>query len=168
MKDYTGEYGCSVASSRPEDLVPGLINLLRVLDKDELLSSGQQDELAWLDTAWENGCHDVGTLWTDMDTAALIDLAETALPAGYVLDISGQWADRCVYVDYDADNVEEGSSMFRLFIPSEFVDDAARIFDEDEVEYDFDSGDRFMVPDYDVENALDLLEIAGIPVEIVA
>lgn len=58
--------------------------------------------------------------------------------------------------------------MFRLFIPAEFVDDAARIFDEYEVEYDLDSGDRFMVPDYDVENALDLLEIAGIPVEIVA
>ena len=58
--------------------------------------------------------------------------------------------------------------MFRLFIPAEFADDAARIFDEYEVEYDLDSGDRFMIPDYDVENALELLDMAGIPVEIVA
>lgn len=156
MTDYTGEYGCSVASSRPEDLVPGLINLLRTLDKEELLSSGQQDELAWLDTAWENGCHDVGTLWTDMDTEALIDLAETALPAGFVLDISGQWADRCVYVDYDP------SYRVALVVPDDMKDEAWDAVEDATGEAELDSAGRITVPYEFLQEATDRLGLCGI------
>lgn len=83
---YAGEY-IGYATSRDEDLVPALIEILRHLDKDGELSSGAQDDLARYDAAWDAG------EWDPDDTDWLIDLVETNLPPFAAMDISGQWAD---------------------------------------------------------------------------
>lgn len=150
VDDLIGEWGDGVCSMKDEDVVPALIKLARKLDEYGYLSSGQQDELSYYDAAWDD--HTPGLPYQE----ALADMIEAALPAGLALDISGQWADRCVYVDYDQ------QYRIALAVSDEDEDEALEQVEDLCGEAETDSAGRITVPYEYLQEVEDRLDLCGI------
>ncbi len=76
---YEGEW-IGIASSRDEDVVPACISILRQLDGDNELSSGQQEELAMYDYKWSEFYWGDKGEWSADDTETRIEVEEGARP----------------------------------------------------------------------------------------
>lgn len=148
--ELIGEWGDGVCSSQDEDVVPALIKLARKLDEFGYLSSGQQDDLAYYDAAWDDHTPDLPY------QEALSDMIEAALPAGLALDISGQWADRCVYVDYDP------QYRIALVVSDEDEDTLEQQVEDLCGEVETDSAGRITVPYEYLQEVEDRLDLCGI------
>lgn len=148
--ELIGEWGDGVSSSRDEDVVPALIKLARKLDEFGYLSSGQQDDLAYYDAAWDDHVPDLPY------QEELADMVEAALPAGLALDISCEWADRCVYVDRDP------SYRVALVVPAEDEDEVLEQVEDLCGEAETDSAGRITVPYEYLQEVEDRLDLCGI------
>ena len=160
MKDYTGEWGDGVCSSRDEDVVPALLNILTQLYKDGELTAKQADSWREYVTHWHAFTNSGAYVWEPEETSWLIQFVEECLPAGFVLDISGQWADRCVYVDYDP------SYRVALVVPDDLKEEAWDAVEDATGEAELDSGGRITVPYEFLQEAEDRLDLCGIKYEV--
>ena len=160
MKDYTGEWGDGVCSPRDEDVVPALLNILTQLYKDGELTAKQADVWREYVGRWHAFTNSGAYVWEPEETSWLIQFVEECLPDGYVLDLSGQWADRCVYVDYDP------SYHVALVVPDDQKDEAWDAVEDATGEAELDSGGRITVPYEFLQEAEDRLDLCGIDYEV--
>lgn len=155
MDKLIGEWGDGVCSMKDEDVVPALIRLARKLDELGYLSSGQQADLAYYDAAWDDHIPDLPY------QADLAYIVENALPSGLMLQsIPNEWADRCVYVDYDP------SYRVALVVPDDLKDEAWDAVEDATGEAELDSGGRITVPYEFLQEAEDRLDLCGIDYEV--
>ena len=155
MEELVGEWGNGVCSMKDEDVVPSLIRLARKLDELGYLSSGQQADLAYYDAAWDDHIPDLPY------QADLAYIVENALPAGLMLQsIPNEWADRCVYVDYDP------QYRVALVVPDDLQDEAWDAVEDATGEAELDSGGRITVPYEFLQEAEDRLDLCGIDYEV--
>ena len=151
MKELIGEWGDGVCSMKDEDVVPALIRLARKLDELGYLSSGQQEDLAYYDAAWDDHIPDLPY------QADLAYIVENALPPGLMLQsIPNEWADRCVYVDYDP------QYRVALVVPDDQNDEAWDAVEDATGEAELDSGGRITVPYEFLQEAEDRLDLCSI------
>lgn len=155
--DYTGEWGDGVCSSRDADVVPALLNILTQLYKDGELTAKQADVWREYVTRWHAFTNSGAYVWEPEETSWLIQFVEECLPAGLMLQsIPNEWADRCVYVDYDP------SYRVALVVPDDMKDEAYEAVDDATGEAELDSGGRITVPYEFLQEAEDRLDLCGI------
>lgn len=151
MDELIGEWGDGICSMKDEDVVPALIMLARKLDEFGYLSSGQQDDLAYYDAAWDDNTP--GLPYQE----ALADMIEAALPAGLELQsIPNEWADRCVYVDYDP------QYRIALVVSDEDEDTLEQQVEDLCGEVETDSAGRVTVPYEYLQEVEDRLDMCGV------
>lgn len=157
MTNYVGEWGDGVCSSRDEDVVPALLDILTSLYKDGALTDKQANSWREYVTHWHAATTSGAYIWEPEETSWLIQLVEDCLPAGLVLqEIPNQWADRCVYVDYDP------SYRVALVVPDDMKDEAWDAVEDATGEAELDSAGRITVPYEFLCEATDRLGLCGI------
>lgn len=67
----------------------------------------------------------------------------------------------------DSDGLNERLLIDERVFDSEGFDLVEKLFDENGIRYDFDSGDRIMIASADVNTAISILEEAGIQAELI-
>ena len=157
MDELIGEYGCGVCSSRDEDVVPALLDILAALYKEGALTDEQADTWREYVGHWHAFTTSGAYIWESEETGWLIQLVEDCLPAGLMLqEIPNQWADRCVYVDYDP------QYRVALVVPDDVKDEAYESVDDATGEAELDSCGRITVPYEFLQEAEDRLDMCGV------
>ena len=157
MKELVGEWGDGVCSSRDEDVVPALLNILECLYKDGVLTAKQADSWREYVGRWHAFTTSGAYIWGPEETSWLIQLVEDCLPAGLMLQsIPNEWADRCVYVDYDP------SYRVALVVSKDQFDEAWEQVEDICGEAELDSAGRITVPYEFLQEATDRLDLCGI------
>lgn len=157
MKELVGEWGDGVCSSRDEDIVPALLSILERLYKDGVLTGEQADKWREYVGRWHAATTSGAYIWEPEETSWLIQLVEECLPAGLMLQsIPNEWADRCVYVDYDP------QYRIALVVPDDQAGEAWDAVEDATGEAELDSAGRITVPYEFLQEATDFLDLFGI------